>query len=159
MRRTTYTERLVSDDNVVTNYNWEEDELAQLETYHNSLPPFSRWEQMRMATRAINARSLTTTDIGVADFVPTYAQDASAPSATVARPGRPRGRPRKPTNETPVDPSTFDAVVATIKTIPPDARDRPPGRNQIRDQTRATVGCDPVCRDRPSSYSIAYLSR
>src|SRR5262249_52326796 len=61
----------------------------------------------------------------------------SAPRAT-----RPRGRPRKPTHETPADARTFDAVVATIKAMPRDTKDGPPGRNQIRDHARAAIGCD-----------------
>ena len=65
---------------------------------------------------------------------------------TAAAPQRPRGRPRKPTHETPST-ATFDAVAAAIKAIPPDESAKPgkvakPGRNAARDRARAAVGRD-----------------
>jgi len=65
---------------------------------------------------------------------------------TAAAPPRPRGRPRKPTHETPST-ATFDEVAAAIKAIPPDERATAgkvakPGRNAARDRARAAVGRD-----------------
>jgi len=56
-------------------------------------------------------------------------------------PARSRGRPRKPKKETPCE-IPFDTIADKIKAIPPDTKDGPPGRNQISDRARATVGRD-----------------
>jgi hypothetical protein len=65
---------------------------------------------------------------------------------TAPPPPRSRGRPRKPTHETPST-ATFDAVAAAIKAIPADERATEgkiakPGRNAARDRARAAVGRD-----------------
>jgi hypothetical protein len=74
-------------------------------------------------------------DDNVVELTPT----ASAP--------RRRGRPRKPTEKTPADKSTFDAVANAIKGIPPDERAKQgkaakPGRNAAKDEARAAVARD-----------------
>jgi hypothetical protein len=60
---------------------------------------------------------------------------------------RGRGRPKKPTEKTPVCASEFDAIAAAIRTIPPDraaAEGTPatPGRNAARDRARLDAAKD-----------------
>jgi hypothetical protein len=68
-------------------------------------------------------------------------------TTSATEPSKPRGRPRKPTLESPVDLDRFDAVAAAIRAIPPDERaegDKPAkrGRNAAKDRARAIVARD-----------------
>jgi hypothetical protein len=68
-------------------------------------------------------------------------------STSAAEPSKPRGRPRKPTHESPVDLDSFDAVTAAIQAIPPDEsaegnKPAKPGRNAAKDRARAIVAKD-----------------